>query len=149
MAKGKLSHDTEGSSQLRADDLHDQNKGALEDTGDREGDDEPEEDEHDVVGREGGDDGADDLDETGHQNAGAAAELVTGPAPEETTHEDSTHVAALDCGEQRRPVTHQVPVTHDGLPHVLGKGPGGAAHQVGGPGTQGRLVVHDVVGGGT
>ena len=61
----------------------DKNKATLKDTGDREGNEEAEEDEHDVVDREGSGDAADNLDEAGYENAGPPSELVTGPAPED------------------------------------------------------------------
>ena len=94
-AEWELGHDPHGSPQLRGHQLHHQDKGALKHSGHGEGDDEAEEDEHDVVDGEGRDDTADDLDDDRGEDAGSPAELVTGPAPEQASDKHSTHVTTL------------------------------------------------------
>ena len=51
-----------------------QDESALEDAGDGEGDEESEEDEHDVVDGEGADEAGDGLDHAGYQHRRSAAE---------------------------------------------------------------------------
>ena len=86
------------------------NETTFKDSRDRECDEKPEENEHQVVDRECGDDRGQDLDEDGPHHGRPPTELVRGPPPHQTPDKDTPHVASLDCRQQRQPLTHQRPL---------------------------------------